>query len=174
MGTRDVCIRCLQIGHNSAACKQPNPALFPVVKETKMLDRIEIDENTFCFKRRGEELQEWFCEREVLKDGRRGNWLLMRRTIAGLMIADRDQYSNDIIERLGIFLEGKPVAFAPYDRRFKRACSKAEYLENWSTWCAELEFQFDGVWTAEYQDWDGLAVMSKKLERPGINELLES
>lgn len=129
-----------------------------------MIDRIAIDENTFGFKRNGLEVDEFFCEREHLEGGKRGNWLLFRRTIAGLLEADRDQYSNDIIERLGIYLDD-PNRQTPrpltYGIRFKKQCTKAEYLENWSTWCAELEFQFDGNWTADYHDWEGKAVLTK-------------
>ena len=126
--------------------------------------RHDVDDNIFYFQRDGQELQEWYCEREVLKDGRRGHWLLMRRTIARLMEADRDQYSNDIIERLDIFLDD-PDRRTPrrltYNIRFKRQCTKAEFFEAWPTWKADLEFQFSGEWTAEYYEWEGKAVLQQ-------------
>ena len=126
-----------------------------------MMDRINIDENCFCFSRNGQELQEWFCEREVLKDGMRGNWLLMRRTVAGLLIADRDQYSNDIIERLDMF-PNDPENENPYGTRFKRVCTMSEYLDGWPDWVADLEFQFEGTWIAEYSAVEGIATLYKE------------
>jgi len=130
-----------------------------------VLQRKNIDANCFMFQRGGVDVEEFFCEREDLGGGKRGHWLLMRRTIAGLFEADRDQYSNDIIERLDNYLNDPNRQGArSYGIRFKRKCTKAEFLMSWPDWKADLEFQFDGEWTAEYYDWEGKAVLTKVMQ----------
>lgn len=127
-----------------------------------MITRISGDDNdSFSMSRNGLPLSDWFCEREHLGGGKRGNWILFRRTLAGMLEADRDQYSNDIIERLDIYLQD-PDRKAPrptYGMRFKCMCAKAEYLERRPTWVADLEYQFGGTWSADYHEWEGKAVL---------------
>lgn len=144
-----------------------------------MLQRVDSDdENAFAILNNGKSIGFW-AEREKLSSCRtetrlaweteqsttsvrRGAWLLWRNTIIGPVIVDRDQYSNDLMERVDCFVNGNGRSCS-YDRRFKVPCTRSTYLEHAHIWCENLAFEFGGEWVPEYYDWDKQAVLSLKV-----------
>lgn len=122
------------------------------------LERIDIDENQFAI--RGTAFS---AVREYLPDGRRGNWVLYMNGPLGELIVDKDQYSNDLLERVELHVRGAHSLNAGhyYGHRFKLNMPKGEFLERSATLIADAEFFFGGEWKAEYFDWDRQAVFSR-------------
>jgi hypothetical protein len=100
---------------------------------------------------------------EALIDGRRGHWLLMLDTLAGPMIAARNQYSNDLMELAQMHCDGSRPFGAGISTKFRVECSQAEYLAKVHDWIADIEFEFGGDWTSDYYEWEGRAVLMRKV-----------
>jgi hypothetical protein len=103
------------------------------------------------------------AERETLPDGRRGFWLLYLDTLIGPVIVERNQYSNDMMEIAQMHLDGSRPFGAGLSPKFRVECSKAHYLMNIADWIADIEFQFGGEWTSDYYEWEGRAMLIKKV-----------
>lgn len=130
------------------------------------VERIDDDGNRFNVVSGGH--VQYFAEREVIrgKDGqtKRGHWLLYFK-VDGLgfgfdwIIVDRDQYSNDLIERIECGLY-EPVSL----KKFKLQLDKTEWHDVRSTVIADAESFFGGEWVTDYHEWEGMAVFMRKFE----------
>lgn len=88
-----------------------------------------------------------------------GHWILYMDTPLGGLEVDRDQYSNDLIERVEITLEGvRPI----YGHRFKVKQPKPRFSEKCRDYIADLEMIYGGEWVAEYYEWEGKGVLTRK------------
>jgi hypothetical protein len=103
-----------------------------------------------------------YATRERLADGRRGHWLLFLETMAGPMIVERNQYSNDIMEIAQMHCDGSRPFGASIATKFRVECSKAEYLDRVCGWLLDLGFEFGGDWTSDYYEWENRAVLIRK------------
>lgn len=126
---------------------------------------IELTNDVNAFNVMQDGIIKFVVEREHLKDSRRGFWLVKMPTSVGLLIVDRDQYSNDIIERTKMYLTGRAGrAGRPiYGHRFKDPCTKQEFFAHSATMIADLAFEFGGEWCGEYYDWEDCAVYARKV-----------
>lgn len=118
------------------------------------------DGNEFVIRWNGRQVLR--ASRETLADGRRGHWLLFLETMAGPMIVERNQYSNDLMEIAEMHCEGsRPFGYGT--AKFRVECSKAEYLTKVGDWIIELEFEFGGDWTSDYYEWENRAILIRKV-----------
>jgi hypothetical protein len=123
----------------------------------KLVERVETGDNDFDVTVDGVVM--FSATREHLKNGRRGHWLLSMNTPMGFLEVDRDQYSNDIMERCSIHVNERPY----YGHRFKIPCDKKAFHAHMIDVIHDLEFYLGGEWDAEYRDWDGYAVYVRKV-----------
>lgn len=123
----------------------------------KKIERVNVSDNEFKITVDGD--PKYKCERELLKNGARGFWLLMEHTPIGPLIIDRDQYSNDLIAHVGAIENSEDA-----ERNFKRyrcriVChSREQFNQNIKEWITKIQDHFGGEWTAEYDDWRRWAV----------------
>lgn len=115
------------------------------------LDVKKANETDYRFEVLGGGQLRFVAEREFLRGGSRGHWVLMMPTSIGLLEVERHQYSNDLVEWAGIHINERAV----YGAAFKRVCSKASAVQEGPAWLAALAAEFGGVWESEYQDWEG-------------------
>lgn len=120
----------------------------------KKIHRRDIDGNEFHILVDGE--KKFVCEREVLKDGSRGFWLLKMPTVLGNLQVDRDRYSNDLIERVGIHVNERQV----YGKRFKlQVATEANFYANINDWIEDLSVQFGNEWSGEFDEFMNEAII---------------
>lgn len=94
---------------------------------TKKIERVDDDGNFFTILVDGEPL--FICEREYVRQKGtfiRGYWLL-KQIIPGFgpVVLERDQYSNDIMERVGIHVNEKPI----WGDRYRIECHTREHYD---------------------------------------------
>ena len=127
------------------------------------VDREDYDNNVrFDLVSEDGEVRYWAIREDLTdKDGkhRYGNWILYKLTPLGGLEVDRDQYSNDLIEKVEITLSGEREI---YGHRFKMKDSKAQFLHNARDYIADLEMVYGGEWVAEYYEWEGKGVLTRK------------
>jgi hypothetical protein len=123
------------------------------------LEQVNVDDDRFDLFVDGE--RAFICEREyVTVRGRpqRGYWLLKMVTGMGPLIVERDQYSNDIRERVQIHVEDRKV----YGDRFRIECIDRSYYEiNVNDWLSDVSTLFHGHWSAYYDDFNHWAILEK-------------
>jgi len=123
------------------------------------LEQVNVDDDRFDLYIVGEKA--FICEREyVTVRGRpqRGHWLLKMVTGMGPLIVERDQYSNDIRERVQIHVEDRKV----YGNRFRIECvDRPTYNVNVNDWLSDVSTLFPGHWSAYYDDHNRWAVLEK-------------
>jgi hypothetical protein len=90
----------------------------------------------------------FYVERDRLSDGRRGHWALkMFVNGIGTMIVDRDQYSNDLFERVSIHENERPV----YGDRFRFDCTREQFDTEILKWLDEFQQVLGGDWRADFE-----------------------
>lgn len=121
------------------------------------ITRLDIDSNTFHIMQGEERL--FLVEREHLKDGRRGYWLMKMASKMGFdVIVERSQYSNDLMEL------ANSRAYGEYPgSKFRIPCSKRHYLANANDWLADVEFHYGGDWTSDYYEWEENALLIRRV-----------
>ena len=123
------------------------------------IEQVNIDDNEFWLYVDG--VKTFVCEREyVTVRGlpQRGYWLLKMVTAMGPLIVERDQYSNDIRERVQIHVEDRPV----YGNRFRLECpTRAYYDTNINDFLSDVSTLFPGHWSGYYDDHNRWAILEK-------------
>ncbi len=119
------------------------------------ISRVDVDANAFHIEVDG--VRKFRCQREFLEGGRRGHWELVYFSAIGALIMDRDQYSNDIMEKVWIHLNERPL----YGSRYKKYCTPEEFNKGVATWVQVLATEFGGTWTAEYDSYSDRAIFEK-------------
>jgi hypothetical protein len=122
------------------------------------IEQVNVDDDRFDLFVDGE--RAFICEREhVVVRGRpqRGYWLLKMVTPLGPLIVERDQYSNDIRERVQIHVEEKKI----YGNRFRIPCDASSYATNMLSWLSDISSMFPGEWSGYYDEHNGWAVLDK-------------
>jgi hypothetical protein len=129
---------------------------------TKKIERVDDDGNV-CFSILVDGEHAYTCEREIIpgKNGSytRGYWLL-KKSIPGFgpVVLERDQYSNDILERVDIHENVKPI----WGDRYRIEChTRAHYNVNVADWIEDLSKITGHSWNAEYDDVRNLVVFEK-------------
>ena len=120
---------------------------------------VEVDSNEFHLYIDGE--LKFICEREHITfkgSPARGHWLLNMVTPLGKLIVERDQYSNDIRERVQIHAEGR----RQYGDRYRIPCvDRATYEANIERWIKDAKVVFGEAYSGEYESWNKSALLEK-------------
>jgi hypothetical protein len=122
-------------------------------------ERINEQDNDYFEIALNGEKTKFFCNRETLDNGRRGNWILYENTPMGQIRHDRDQYSNDILERVQIHLNERPI----YGKRIRieGVSDQAYFDENVADWLEDIKQIFGGEWVAEWEAWSKCALFER-------------
>lgn len=71
----------------------------PPLRIRREVERVEINDFSFYIEVNGS--LDYFCEREMQKNGARGHWILYKsHPTRGKFRVDKDQYSNDLIDNV--------------------------------------------------------------------------
>lgn len=127
------------------------------------IQRCDIDGNTFYVEVDGD--VKYTCYREYIEDPKnpgtykRGHWLVSVVIGDRVVIIDRDQYSNDILERISIHEGGRPMFFT---KRVWFDCRDREQYElmvgdtlKWSV------RHLEGDWVASFESWENRLVLER-------------
>jgi len=130
----------------------------PITMRSPRIEQVNIDDNEFWLYVDG--VKTFVCEREYVTirglPGR-GYWLLKMITPMGPLIVERDQYRNDIRERVEIHVNDRPV----YGNRFRIQCDEPSYTVNVYDWLSDLGTLFPGHWSGYFDSHNGWAVLEK-------------
>jgi hypothetical protein len=131
----------------------------PSTRLNTRLEQVNVDDNRFDLFVDGE--RAFICEREYVTIRgvpQRGYWLLKMVTGMGPLIVERDQYSNDIRERVEIHVHDRQV----YGKRFRIECIDRSYYEiNVNDWLSDVSTLFPGHWSGYYDDFNNWAILEK-------------
>jgi hypothetical protein len=123
------------------------------------IEQVDVDDNEFHLLVDGE--RAFICEREhvvIRGEARRGYWLLKMITPIGPVIVERNQYRNDIRERVDIHVNERPV----YGQRLRFVCVDVlTYGVNVNDWIEDLTMLYGGEWSAYYDDYNHWAILEK-------------
>jgi len=125
----------------------------------KIASLQEFDDNQFTITADG--VAVFICEREritIQGEPRRGFWVMKLLTPMGPVVVERNQYSNDLLERASIHINDRPI----YGTRFKFECETiCSFKANIERVLKEAERTFGGSWYGEYDSHTKLATLEK-------------
>lgn len=100
-------------------------------------ERINEHDNDYFGIALNGEPTKFYCRRELLGNGRSGHWILYENTPMGPIRHDRDQYSNDILERVQIHLNERPI----YGKRVRLegVSDQAYFDKNADDWLEDIK-----------------------------------